>query len=92
MVLKQNTKLAEVLNKGGGSPRGLDIYREGLTNLPREITQIFINRYSLNEGFKKRLKLLDLSIQAGWLGSAQGQNPTKKNIVIKKNTKMVRMA
>ena len=28
--------------------------------------------------------MLDLSIRAGWLGSARGQNPTKKNIVFKK--------
>ena len=29
-------------------------------------------------------KWLDQSIQAGWLGSAWGKNPTKKNIVLKK--------
>ena len=40
------------------------------------------SRIRLREGLKK---WLDLSIQAGWLGSAGGQNPTKKNIVSKKN-------
>ena len=36
---------------------------------------------------KKQKKWLDLSIQAGWLGSAGGRNPTKKKIVFKKKYK-----
>ena len=41
---------------------------------------------------KKNKKWLNLSIRAGWLGSAGGQNPTKKNIVFNnKNKKMIRM-
>ena len=37
------------------------------------------NELLLNEGLKKNIKkLLDLSIRAGWLGSAGDQNPTKK--------------
>ena len=47
------------------------------------------NRYIISFGHcflskgrfqKKSKKSLDLSIQAGWLWSAGGQNPTKKNI------------
>ena len=36
---------------------------------------------------KKTKKWLDFSIQAGWLGSAGGQNPTKTIIVFKKKYK-----
>ena len=36
-----------------------------------------------NGRFQKKIKkLLDLFIQAGWLGSAGGQNPTKKQTKI----------
>ena len=47
-------------------------------------------RLSIIEGFKKNnYKMVGL-IHSGWL--AGGQNPTKNNIVLKKNTKMIRMA
>ena len=34
----------------------------------------------IREGFNKNKKWIDLSIRAGWLGSARGQNPTTKKI------------
>ena len=48
------------------------------------------NRRSLKvrEGFRKKKKnMVGFIHQAGWLGSAGGQNPTKTNIVFKKNYK-----
>ena len=45
------------------------------------------NIFEIREGKQKTKKLLNLSIRAGWLGSADDQNPTKKNIVFKKKYK-----
>ena len=44
----------------------------------------------VREGFKKERKGMDLSIWAGWLGSAEGKIQPKKNCFLK-NTKMIRM-
>ena len=48
--------------------------------------RIFL-KISIKGRFQKKIKKrLDLSIQAGWLRSARGQNPTKKILFSNKNT------
>ena len=72
---------------------GLDLppYRVCPWDPHTHVRGAYTSTFCAHESFMCTYTPIQICIQAGWLGSAGGENPTKKNIIFKKDTKMIRM-